>query len=86
MFHADVEFLFDGLNRETRIVSLSLCSPAIATATRDDNDTNNFGARIFQLKRKGKKYESSQVGEIILQHGDLMTMEEVFQKHYLHLV
>lgn len=89
-FHADDEFLFDGLNCETRIVSLSLCSTAPAGDVADnidkDNNTNNFGARKFQVKQKGKKYESSQVSEIILRHGDLMTMEGMFQKHYLHSV
>jgi len=88
-FHADDEFLFDGLNCETRIVSLSLCSTAPAAdgdadSIDKDNDTN-FGARKFQVKQKGKK-ESSQVDEIILRHGDLMTMEGMFQKYYLHSV
>ncbi|KAL7536757.1 hypothetical protein ACHAXR_012476 [Thalassiosira sp. AJA248-18] len=78
-WHADDEFLFDGLNRDTRIVSLSLCSPAV-----DNNDT--YGARKFQVKRKGKKYESEEAHEIQLRHGDLMTMEGMFQKFYLHSV
>mmetsp|Transcript_13475 Transcript_13475/g.22410 ORF Transcript_13475/g.22410 Transcript_13475/m.22410 type:complete len:278 (-) Transcript_13475:166-999(-) len=71
--HADDEFLFDGLNRETRIVSLSLCGKS------------GGGARKFEVKRKGKKY-SKDVKEILLQHGDLMTMEGFFQKYYLHSV
>lgn len=85
-FHADDEFLFDGLNRDTRIISLSLCSPCVSrsdsTATTDHR---NWGARKFQVKRKGNKYESD-ISEIILRHGDLITMEGMFQKHYLHSV
>lgn len=72
-FHADDEFLFDGLNRETRIVSLSLCGKS------------GGGARKFEVKRKGKKY-SSDVTDILLKHGDLMTMEGFFQKFYMHSV
>lgn len=87
-FHADDEFLFDGLNRETRIISLSLCSTTASNnVDKDDcNDhNNNFGARTFQVKRKGKKHDST-INEIILRHGDLMTMEGMFQKYYLHSV
>jgi len=90
-FHADDEFLFDGLNRETRIISLSLCSKAdqnsaaIAEKDRSNNYNHNFGARKFQVRRKGKKYES-QLNENILRHGDIMTMEGMFQKYYLHSV
>ena len=86
-FHADDEFLFDGLNRETRIISLSLCSPPNASdnATDGNNANNDWGARKFQVKRKGKKY-ASDIKEIVLRHGDLMSMEGMFQKHYLHSV
>jgi alkylated DNA repair dioxygenase AlkB len=87
-FHADDEFLFDGINRETRIVSLSLCSPdpRINSENIDTNThENNWGARKFRVKRKGKKH-SSEIQEIILRHGDLMTMEGMFQKYYLHSV
>ena len=105
-WHADDEYLFDGLNREMRIVSLSLCSkptpspssPSCAetkseddkegtTTTELNNNTNdaNFGARKFQVKQKDKRYESD-IHDILLSHGDLMTMEGMFQKHYLHSV
>jgi len=72
--HADDEFLFDGLNRETRIVSLSLCG-----------GKSGEGTRKFEVKRKGKKH-SNEKKEILLKHGDLMTMEGLFQKYYLHSV
>lgn len=74
-FHADDEFLFDGLNRETRIISLSLCGKS----------TSGESGRKFQVKRKGKKY-SNDVQDILLKHGDLMSMEGFFQKYYLHSV
>jgi len=84
-FHADDEFLFNGLNQETRIVSLSLCSKNTTAAGGGDDEDDNFGARKFQVKQKGKEYES-QINEILLRHGDIMTMEGMFQKHYLHSV
>ncbi|KAL7552217.1 hypothetical protein ACHAWF_018120 [Thalassiosira exigua] len=80
-YHADDEFLFDGLNRPTRIVSLSLCSRAAGDGKGVDP---NHGARLFQVKRKGD--EADEVRDIVLRHGDLMTMEGMFQKHYLHSV
>lgn len=73
--HADDEFLFDGLNRETRIVSLSLCGKS----------AGGGGTRKFEVKRKDKNH-SNEKKEILLKHGDLMTMEGLFQKYYLHSV
>jgi len=70
-WHADDEFLFDGLCRPTRIVSLTLCR------------SSGEGARRFQVRRKGC---DSETAEIVLRHGDLMTMEGLFQRHYLHSV
>lgn len=85
-FHADDEFLFDGLRRPVRIVSLSLTPPS--------SDKSGFGARKFQVRRKQEgedgntaheKYNDD-VTEVMLKHGDIMTMEGYFQKHYLHSV
>ncbi|KAL9178934.1 hypothetical protein ACHAXT_011907 [Thalassiosira profunda] len=80
--HADDEILFDGLNRETRIVSLSLCARAPCSVVGEDG---NFGARLFQVKPKGKKHQM-ETKELMLRHGDLMTMEGMFQKYYLHSI
>lgn len=83
-FHADDEFLFDGLEQPVRIVSLSLTS----------RGANKEGARKFQVRKKqaGEDGNTSNpayndhVQEIVLGHGDLVTMEGYFQKHYLHSV
>mmetsp|Transcript_78712 Transcript_78712/g.138872 ORF Transcript_78712/g.138872 Transcript_78712/m.138872 type:complete len:305 (-) Transcript_78712:30-944(-) len=72
-FHADDEKLFDGLNQETCIISLSLC---------DKHASSPQGSRWFEVKLK--KPWGSEVKALELQHGDLMTMEGFFQKHYLH--
>jgi alkylated DNA repair dioxygenase AlkB len=82
-WHADDEFLFDGLHQPTCIVSLSLCS-------------SNGGARKFLVKPKleqsedatQNKYSTTEedIHEQILHHGDLMTMEGMFQKYYFHSV
>lgn len=79
-FHADDEFLFDGLQRPTCIISLSLCWGG--------------GARKFLVKQKQCSEEQAQdfdspgmvVHEYVLKHGDIMTMEGMFQKHYFHAV
>ena len=89
-FHADDEFLFDGLNRSIRIVSLSLCA-------RNHDFGGHDGERLFQVKRKRRNAETTANGEvqceeentiseITLKHGDIITMEGMFQKFYLHLV
>ena len=80
-FHADDEFLFDGLRRPTCIISFSLCS------------RSGGGARKFLVKQKScpedqaqDDYPPGMVHEQILGHGDIMTMEGMFQKHYFHSV
>jgi alkylated DNA repair dioxygenase AlkB len=104
-FHADDEFLFDGLNRDTRIVSLSLCGGDSAAPASTSSTTTNWGARKFMVKRKldGEHEDDAQedqyssttssssssstgVQEMLLRHGDLMTMEGMFQKHYFHSI
>ena len=85
-FHADDEFLFDGLCRPVRIVSLSLTSPFA--------DDRGYGARKFQVRKKQADEDGNtaherynhDVTEVMLKHGDIMTMEGYFQKHYLHSV
>ena len=44
-FHADDEFLFDGLNQSTAILSLSLCR-------HDGEHSDGDGSRLFQVKSK----------------------------------
>ena len=75
-FHADDEFLFDGLHRDVRIISLSLCAPG----------PSGWGARKFQIRKKKDPTNDDDVQEILLGHGDLLTMEGMFQKYYLHSV
>uniref|UniRef100_A0A7S2IFB1 Fe2OG dioxygenase domain-containing protein n=1 Tax=Helicotheca tamesis TaxID=374047 RepID=A0A7S2IFB1_9STRA len=100
-YHADDEFLFDGLRREVRIVSLSLCSGGDGDGEagdvdpmqqQNDNGTsqerNDWGKRKFQIKPKSKETtdKNHSVQEVLLGHGDIMTMEGMFQKYYLHSV
>ena len=68
-FLADDEFLFDGMEREATIVSLSLCAPG-------------GGERLFQVRRR----DGGAAHETVLRHGDLMTMEGLFQLFWLHSV
>lgn len=88
-YHADDEFLFDGLNQSILIVSLSLCA-------RNHEVGGHDGERIFQVKRKRRNIDTDKgevrcveggtISEITLHHGDIMTMEGMFQKCYLHSV
>jgi len=71
-FHSDDEPLFDGLARETTIISLSLAAGGEGCA----------GSRWFEVRLK--KPSKSEVRAMELQHGDLITMEGFFQRHYLH--
>mmetsp|Transcript_15927 Transcript_15927/g.28959 ORF Transcript_15927/g.28959 Transcript_15927/m.28959 type:complete len:321 (-) Transcript_15927:245-1207(-) len=99
-FHADDEFLFDGLHRPVRIISLSLASPFPNTHHTDKKNVNYdentheeercWGARKFQVRRKDPpppaQDDEENVHEILLRHGDIMTMEGYCQKYYLHSV
>lgn len=69
-FHADDEFLFDGLNQDVTIVSLSLCEG---------------GHRRFLVTEK-QKPDFSNSRQLDLGHGDIMTMEGLCQLFYLHAV
>lgn len=85
-FHADDEYLVDGLQQPARIVSLSL--------TSSSGKKSGSGARILQLRKKqddeggnitNEKY-NHYVIEVMLKHGDMFAMEGYFQRHYLHSV
>jgi alkylated DNA repair dioxygenase AlkB len=88
-FHADDEFLFDVQRQaNTCILSLSLGSRPTT------NSDKNWGARRFLVKpqQAGEtehdtqdKYDDT-VREVILRHGDILTMEGQFQNHYFHSV
>merc|ERR1712039_1010741 len=71
-FHSDDEFLFDGLNRDCCIISLSLCGPSIQ--------------RKFQIRAKKFWKHDEEIYDLMIGHGDLMTMEGLFQLFYLHSV
>eukprot|EP00546_Thalassionema_frauenfeldii_P004363 CAMPEP_0178912320 /NCGR_PEP_ID=MMETSP0786-20121207/10196_1 /TAXON_ID=186022 /ORGANISM="Thalassionema frauenfeldii, Strain CCMP 1798" /LENGTH=269 /DNA_ID=CAMNT_0020584887 /DNA_START=67 /DNA_END=876 /DNA_ORIENTATION=+ len=72
-FHADDESLFDGAHQNIRIISLSLCG-------------RTGGSRTFQIRPSNIDNGSHQQHEIVLGHGDLLTMEGMFQKYYHHSV
>lgn len=79
-FHADDEFLFDGLERDVAIISLSLCSKGGA---------NGQGRRKFQVRLKKafqKEGSDEEVHDLCLEHGDLASMEGLHQLFYLHSV
>lgn len=82
-WHADDEFLWDAYHQPITIVSLSLC--------RGTDDGILAGARKFMIRPKHHAHISSVghhggVTELVLKHGDLMTMEGFLQKFYLHSV
>jgi len=77
-WHTDNEPIFEAEYQDACILSLSL-----------------GGARKFQLKRQkrssalgwtGPSPEESRPMTVTLSHGDLCTMEGMFQRHYLHAV
>ena len=102
-YHADDEFLFDGTNRPTRIISLSLCGPRGRRDGEDEDEDEDEGGqysgeRVFQVKRKSTRTDGHRpadrdggeggddIVEITLRHGDVITMEGMFQRHYLHSI
>jgi len=86
-YHADDEFLFDSLRRPTRIISMSLCSNEKVVrkfqvrrqqeTDEDDLELQNDAARL---------QDDDSVYETLLGHGDIMTMEGMFQRHYFHSI
>merc|ERR1712061_45257 len=69
-WHADDEDLFGGKTHDTRIISVSLGAP-----------------RQFCVAPRGTQQQNTQtcsVSDVKLCHGDLCTMEGLFQKHFLH--
>ena len=91
-FHADDEFLFDGLSRSVTIVSLSLAPPPpplSSSKSSTPEQSDHWGARKFQIRSKQPLQNNGGhivEKEVVLKHGDLLTMEGMFQKHYLHSV
>ena len=67
-------------------MSLSLTSPS--------SDECGYGGRMFQVRRKQNGEDGNtayaknnhDITEVMLKHGDIMTMEGYFQRHYLHSV
>lgn len=85
-FHADDEPIFDGLARDTAIVSLSLC---------EGDGKDGFGSRRFEVRLKrafldgavrGEEPRNEEIVPVELRHGDIMTMEGLHQLFYLHSV
>ena len=76
-WHADDEALWDPFHRPVTIVSLSLC--------RGPDDGLLAGARRFMIRCQ-EYHPGDHPYDVVLKHGDLMTMEGFFQKHYLHSV
>ena len=80
-WHADDEFLFDSLRRDTAILSLSLCNSPEA-------GRRQFQVRLKKAFRRGREGSSSEEADatLVLGHGDVMTMEGLHQLFYLHSV
>lgn len=99
-FHSDDEPLFDGLRREAAIISLSLAEvpnrqPAESfekseLAHKEAHpgmhvlDRTAIGSRWFEVRLKRAFGKDRDVQAVELRHGDLMTMEGLFQLYYLH--
>jgi len=78
-WHADDEPLFDGLRRDAAIISLSLAAPG---------GDSKAGSRWFEVKPKHpfSRTATRKLEAVEFRHGDLMTMEGLFQLHYLHSI
>jgi len=89
-FHADDEALFDGMNRDARIISLSLAAaphderPATALDATGAKKRTQPGQRWFEVKRR-RTWGAPQHA-VELHRGDIMTMEGHFQRYFLHSV
>ena len=87
-FHADDEFLFDSLNIPACIISLSLCryggSRKFLVKLKGTDSTNN--EIIHDESNQPSLQNNIAQHEYILNHGDIMTMEGMFQKYYLHSI
>ena len=81
-WHADDEPIFGSSEDEKLIISLSLAAPADGRASEAD------GQRSFELRRaKGEADQTSPAEHTVqLSHGDLVTMEGLFQSEYEHSV
>ena len=95
-WHADDEFLFDALERDAAIVSLSLCdAPASGRRRFEVRLKKAFvgggggAARRADADAARRNEESGGAAAaraLTLGHGDLMTMEGMHQLFYLHSV
>jgi len=74
-WHADDEPLFQGKTQDARFISVSLGTPR----------RFRVGMRQF-LKKKKIIPAKGTVSEVLLEHGDVCTMEGLFQKHFLHQI
>lgn len=74
-WHADDEALFGGLQGDCTIVSVSLGDARRFQAARS---LGNLGPRLV--------YDRASLCEVDLGHGDICTMEGLFQKHYIHRI
>ena len=77
-FHADDEPIFGGATDEKLIISLSLASAADAAI--------GDGTRRFELRKSGGAPDATALHSIELAHGDLVTMEGLFQTAWEHSV
>ncbi|CAE8627342.1 unnamed protein product [Polarella glacialis] len=72
-WHADDEPLFQGKVQDARIISVSLGAP------------RRFRIGMRGLRRAKKMMpDKGTVSDVMLNHGDVCTMEGLFQKHFLH--
>ena len=67
-WHSDDEWMFNSMNDDCLILSLSLGAE-----------------RRFEIKLNDE-LEEEQITNVVLKNGDLMTMEGMFQKYYVHRV
>lgn len=75
-FHSDDEPLFDGLAREVAIISLSLS---------ENGGADGLGSRWFEVRpKRAFGPQRCRPHAVELRHGDIMTMEGLFQLHYVH--
>ena len=70
-WHSDNESLFQSKEDDTLILSLSL------------GQSRKFEVKLMEHRDDGP---SAEIKQIVLHHGDIMTMEGLFQKYYVHRV
>jgi len=73
-WHADDEPLFQGTTQDTRIISVTL------------GQARKFRAGMQDPNGKKLAPAKGTISDVMLGHGDICTMEGLFQKHFLHQV